>query len=242
MITVQKDVYSPFDRFLAAELIRAFDKAKPNDARLRGAVDTLRGWNGQMDKDSAAAMLTVLVYPELRRAVAERAAPGKSGEYNVEIAHAVVEDLLRTKPKDWFADWDTVLLKALRGALDQGEKLQGSNVKGWRYGKFNEVSIDNPVAGKLPLIGRYFDIGPVWMSGSPTTPKQTTRRVGPSMRFVGDTSNWDESLNNITAGESGHLLSGHYKDQWDIYYYANSIRMQYARISAKSTLAVNPGR
>lgn len=62
------------------------------------------------------------------------------------------------------------------------------------------------------------------------------------MRFVGDTSDWDQSLNYITVGQSGHVLSSHYKDQWGTYYYAGSIPMQYGHVEAKSVLTVNPGR
>ena len=242
MIAVQKDVYSPFSRFLALDLVAAFDRAKPNDQSLKNAADLLRKWDGQMDKDSPAAMIASLVYPELRKAIAERAAPGKGAIYSQEMSPAVVDGLLRERPKDWFADWDRVELKALADAIDQGGKRQGSNLPGWRWGKINELTIENPVEGKLPWIGRYFNIGPVWMSGSSTTPKQTTRTLGPSMRFVADPSDWDQSLNNVTVGQSGHILSSHYKDQWDTYYYAGSIPMQYGRIESKNTLNVNPGR
>ncbi len=47
---------------------------------------------------------------------------------------------------------------------------------------------------------RYFNIGPVEMSGSSTTIKQTSVTLGPSMRFVADLANWDGSLNNIDIG------------------------------------------
>ena len=102
--------------------------------------------------------------------------------------------------------------------------------------------MNNLVGGKIPSIGRYFNIGPIWMSGSPTSVKQTTRRLGPSMRFVADLSDWEQSLNNITTGESGRFLSGHYKDQWDTYYYAGHLPMQFGRIQAKGSVTVEPGR
>ena len=40
--------------------------------------------------------------------------------------------------------------------------------------------ITNPVGGRIPWVGRYFNIGPVPMSGASTTVKQTTQRLGPS--------------------------------------------------------------
>jgi penicillin amidase len=80
------------------------------------------------------------------------------------------------------------------------------------------------------------------MSGSSTTIKQTTRRLGPSMRMIVDLSDLDRSLLNITIGESGQPLSRHYKDQWSTYYGATSFPMQFRNIDAKQVLTVNPSR
>ena len=44
------------------------------------------------------------------------------------------------------------------------------------------------------------------MSGSPTTVKQTTKRLGPSMRFVADLSELGHSLMNLTLGQSGQVV------------------------------------
>jgi penicillin amidase len=96
------------------------------------------------------------------------------------------------------------------------------------------------VGGQLPLIGRYFNIGPVPMSGSPSSIKQTTQRLGPSLRMVIDLGNLDQSLANIITGESGHVLSRHYKDQWGAYYGGTSFPMQFDKLEAKDTLVVNP--
>ena len=60
------------------------------------------------------------------------------------------------------------------------------------------------------------------------------------MRFVADLSNWDNSLNNITIGQSGHRFSSHYKDQWDAYWVGRSFPMPFTKVTAKDTLTVQP--
>jgi hypothetical protein len=40
---------------------------------------------------------------------------------------------------------------------------------------------------------------------------------------------------------SGRVLSSHYKDQWDAYYYGTSFPMQFGKVEAKSTLFFEPG-
>ncbi len=240
MVVVEKDVYSAFSAYLARKMVTAFDHKKPGDAVLRDAVDVLRPWNGQMEKGTAAPMLVTLAYQQFRRRVAEAASPGKGEVYSEEMAPAVVQLILEMDSKGWFADQDAVLMASLKDAIDEGSKMQGSSVRRWDYGTYNELEIKQPVGSQLPLVGRYFNIGPVKMSGSSTTVKQTTRRLGPSMRFVADTSDWDKSLNNLTIGESGEILSSHYKDQWDAYWEGRSFPMQFKNVDAKSTLVVNP--
>jgi len=78
------------------------------------------------------------------------------------------------------------------------------------------------------------------MSGSATTVKQTTQRLGPSMRFVADLADWDRSLQNITIGQSGHILSSHYRDQWKAYYSGKSFPLQYKKVKLEEELRVSP--
>ncbi len=78
------------------------------------------------------------------------------------------------------------------------------------------------------------------MSGGTTTVKQTTAKLGPSERFNADLGDWDKSLLNIPIGESGHVLSRHYKDQWKAYYSGESFPMPFERPEVKSTLTLHP--
>ena len=240
MLVVEKDVYSAFCSMLAKTIVAAYDHKRANDSALTQAVAVLRFWDGQMEKSAAAPMLITLAYQEFRRRVGEAAAPGKGDIYSFEMAPSVLQLILEMNSRGWFADQDAVLLECLRDAIEEGSKSQGSSLTRWNYGSFNELEIKQPVGSQLPLVGRYFNIGPVPMSGSSTTVKQTTRRMGPSMRFIGDLSNWDKSLNNLTIGESGEILSAHYKDQWNAYYAGSSFPMQFRNIAAKSTLVVDP--
>jgi penicillin amidase len=238
MLIVQKDVYSGLLKFLADKVVQAYDRRKT--AGMGDAVDLLRSWNGQMEKSDAAPMLIRLVYDQVRNRVAESASPGKSDLYSIQIAPSVVQLILEANSQGWFANQDEMLTKSLTDAIEQGRKLQGGNVKRWNYGEFNKLTILQPVVSHVPVVGAWFNIGPAPMSGSSTTVKQTTQRMGPSMRFVADLSDWDNSLNNITVGASGEVLSRHYKDQWEAYYSGQSFPMRFRKIDAKATLTVNP--
>jgi penicillin amidase len=242
MLTVQKDIYSSFSHFLAGQVAGAYQKRDAHNPSVEEPVRLLREWNGQMDKDLAAPFLITLVYQHVRRAIAENASAATGIVYDFNMAPVVVERLLRERPAGWFADYDDMLLRGLADAVEEARRMQGREPKRWRYGSYLRVAINNPVIHQIPLVGKYFDIGLVAMSGSTTTVKQTSLTLEPSMRMTADLGDWDRSLLNITIGQSGQVLSRHYKDQWQDFYNVRSYPMQFGKVEAESTLELRPAR
>jgi penicillin amidase len=253
MIAIQTDVYSEFDDFLARQIVAAWDRKaagggqagssngpKAEGGAIAGAVETLRGWNGLMDKSQAAPVITQLVFDELRRRIADRAGAGLHQLYQSRMAPEVIERLLRERPKDWFEDYDGLLIQALSAAVQDGARVQGSRPSRWEYGRLDALTILNPVEGRLPLIGKYFNIGPAAMSGAPTTVMQYSRPLGPSLRMVVDLAEMNHSFWSLATGESGQVLSRHYRDQWDAYYNGRTFPMEFGKVSG-DVLRVRPG-
>jgi penicillin amidase len=156
------------------------------------------------------------------------------------MASSALAKLLRERPAGWFADYDEALVRELADAVDEGKRMQGRDPNKWDYGRYNTAAIEHPVAGELPLVGSYFSIGRMPMSGSATTVKQTTPRLGPSLRMALDLADWDRSFENITTGQSGQILSPHYKDQWKAYDAGTSFPMRFRAIEAKDVLTFTP--
>ena len=240
LLAVQTDVYSGFSRFLASQIVAAYQKRNGRNPALDGAVALLRGWNGQMEKDQPAPFLITLAYQHVRTALAENAAPGKGTFYDFPMAPAVIEKMLRERTAGWFRDYDDMLLRALVDAVEEGSRMQGRDVARWRYGAYLQMGVNHPVIHQVPYVGPYFDLRPVPMSGSSTTVKQTTQRLAPSMRMNADLGDWDRSLLNLPFGQSGQILSRHYRDQWDNYYAGRSYPMQFRGVQAASTLEFRP--
>jgi penicillin amidase len=65
--------------------------------------------------------------------------------------------------------------------------------------------------------------GPDEDSGTGFTVKQAGGTFGPSQRFVADLADWDNSLMNITLGQSGQIGSRHYRDQFLAWYEGRGI-------------------
>jgi penicillin amidase len=242
LLALQSDVYSAFHRFLAQAMVAAYDKRNSRTPSLDEAAGLLRKWNGQMDRDQAAPFIAALAWQHARTAVAENAAPGSGQAYDYPIGPAVVEKLFRERPNGWFRDYDETLLRVFIDSVEEATRIQGRDPNRWRYGAWFQLGLNNPVIHNMPWIGRYFDLRPVAMSGSGTTVKQTTRRVGPSMRMNADAGDWERSLLNIPVGQSGQIFSSHYRDQWSRFQQGLSFPMQFHKVEAKNTLELRPAK
>jgi len=244
-LAVQKDVYSAYDHFLAQRVVAALHRHPSSDAFVRQAVPILQNWNGQMDKDEAAPFITQLLNAQLGNAlVASVLQPGVGNGAHPAMhpRPEIIEDLLRRQPPGWTPhnDWEDWLIQQLAAALQDGRKLQGSQIDKWRWGRMLQWNFQHPVGKQLPLVSSFFDIGPTAMSGSETTVKQTTATLGPSERMVVDLGKLDDSVMNLRVGESGHVASSHYKDEWPAYYVGKSFRMQFDNVEPKHVLHVVP--
>jgi penicillin G amidase len=240
LLTVQGDVYDAFGKFLAGQIVAAYDRRHGHNPALDPAIALLRAWNGQMNRRLAAPLITALAYKQVRQAIVESAAPGQGAVYNYKLAQAVVEKLLSERPPGWFEDYDEMLLRALVDAVDEGGRMQGRDIQRWLYGNYMKIGIVHPVTHQVPLVGKYFDIGPVPMSGWNTTVKQVTPALAPSMRMNADLGDWNRSLLNVMTGQSGQILSSHYRDQWENYYDLRSYPMQFGKGETRSVLTFQP--
>jgi penicillin amidase len=245
MLAIQKDVYSAFDSFLGRQIVAAFDRRGSGNDLIREAVALLRAWNGQMDKDHPEPLVTELMLRETGQALMRAAGISDAAieaHPDVRVKAQVIETLLRDRPSGWVKndDWDSWLLLNLAIALEDGRNQQGSPISRWRWGQELHWTLRHPFGSQLPLVSSFFDIGPVPMSGSGKTVKQTTLLLGPSERTVVDLGDLDKSVENITTGESGHVASSHYKDEWPEYYAGTSFPMEFNHVEIKDSLNVKP--
>ena len=241
-VRVQKDVYSALGKFLAGQLVKAYETRQGADKKLNDAIAMLRSWDGQMDQERAEPLIVTLTFQYLRKAIAERASPGNGAAWDTRLSWALMERILRERPKDWFGDYDGLLLRCFTDGFEEGQRMQGTDPKRWKWGRTLFAALNNPIGGRIPYVGKYFNIGPAPMSGGPTTVKQTTLRLMPSERMNASVGDWDASLLNVPLGESGHFASSHYKDQWDAYYSGKSFPMQFNKVDVKSTVTFVPAR
>ncbi len=262
MTSIQMDVYSAFHHFLAQQLAKAAEKRNAGREEFGEARQILAAWNGQMEIGQAAPLIVVLAYEQLARTVFRRAA-GPNANPMGQFAPAVIERLLRERPKEWFADFDQVLVESLLAGLEEGSKKYGRNPRLWDYGRYSLIYVANPVLSqavnvgryltkpgakytgfleglRIPLVDNYVQAGPYPHSGGTLTVKQVTATLGQAFRFVADTADWDKSTMTITLGQSGHVFAKHSRDYWDRYYNGGAAPLAFTRYEAEATMRVRP--
>ncbi len=179
-------------------------------------LQLLSEWNGNVDRDSRAALLAVLMRDSFRRQIvsgllgADVAKDFRWGQINIFIDRVLVEKRPEWLPKS-FKTYAELYAFCEQDARATIRKKLGDDTSKWTWGKFESFRFPHPLAA-APMIGQQFSIAPQPQNGS-----IASVNVGNavSMRFIADLSDWDKSLHSITLGESGRPTSPHWKDQLD---------------------------
>jgi penicillin amidase len=160
----------------------------------------------------------------------------------------LVENLLKTRnpiflPKT-HSSYDVFILNCLLQAADRlTSRYRTTEPNRWQWGEYLPVEFKHPLGQFWPLT-RLLNTGPAPQPGTPLTIKQTSSRVGVSMRMVVDFSDLDQSLNNVTLGQSGQVFSSHYRDHFPHWLQAKSYPMLFTttqiRNEAVATLRLEP--
>ena len=233
MLRIQTDVKSLEDQWLARQLLAAAVKNPASSPDAQFALDVLKGWDGEARADSAATLvLEVTRGALLARILRTRLGNDLSG-YRWPMSTLFLQNVLEQNLTRWLPPGDTDFNMTLMKSLEEGvghipALVHSQNHAAWRWGDTIPLTFHHPLSGGLPFLGRWLDVGPFPQPGTGTTVKQTTPHLGPSMRMVVDFSNLDQSMQNITLGESGQILSPYYRDQFTAWYSGKSFPMLFS--------------
>jgi penicillin amidase len=166
------------------------------------------------------------------------------------------------KQKTWFDDVhtgeietrDDIIRKSLVDAITELQELFGNNIADWQWGKLHQVVFAHAFSGISGFIDGFVNIGPYPIGGDGTTifnteypffegikefplfnHKPFRNTVGPSMRYIFDFSKPDEFYLVLNTGQSGHVMSDHYKDMSKMWLYGRYITIRTDDSSVKNS-------
>jgi penicillin amidase len=251
MLRIQADILSLEDQWLAKQLLAAAGKQPPSNPDAQFALDVIRRWDGQARADSAATLvLEVTRHAFLTRILKPKMGDNLSG-YHWAMSTIFLQNVLEQNLTRWLPPGDANFDMTLMKSPDEGiskipSMVHSRDHSAWKWGETIPLTFHHPLSGGLPLLGRWLDVGPFLQPGTGTTVKQTTPSMGPSMRMVVDFSDLDQSMQNITLGESGQVSSPYYRDQFASWYDGKSLPMLFSDAAVEKgavhTLMLEPGR
>jgi len=222
-LRIQTDVVSLHHRAIAEHLVRAAATRVPNEPRARALVEKLRGWDGRALAESIETSFVEFTRRELIQALLQPHLGDQVARYTSAWFRSTVflENVLRDRPGHWLppgvGDYDELLMRCAEQAVQRLEQeSRQSRVEDWRWGRFLRLQMLHPI-GRSGLLHGLLSMPAVEQSGTSHSVKQTAPRGGVSQRFVADLADWDRSLAHITTGQSGQLLSRHYRDQFPVW-------------------------
>jgi penicillin G amidase len=218
MLALQTDIYSDVDHFFADHFVYAIDHTKNPSQRLQQAAEIMRGWDGRMVTDSAAPSIAYFSRRNLLRLILEPRIGADYSFYSWGLSTAALEAIVDRRLTRWLPNGFQSFDELLIAAVDRTLQAAPRDLKSWKWGGQFPVEIQHPVLGSIPMLNWFCGTGKHPQSGNGVTVKQVGRTFGPSERMTVDFSNLDDSTLNIVVGESGHLLSPNYKDQFKAWY------------------------
>ena len=248
MLKVETDTYSYPHVFLAEQLLAAVKTVKPKDLRTRKLIDGLKDWNGIADANSPEISFLDNVRLAALKLILTPVLGEEAGLYQWR-SMTFLQTTLTERPSKWLPsackNYDELLVSAADNAVERlAEDSRSERVEDWVWKNFDSLDMFHPL-GHQGLLKAFLSITGKPQSGTVYSVRAATKTHGPSMRFVANPANWDESILLITSGESGEPGSGHYSDQFPYWYQGKPILAPFSDAAEakakKHTLTLKPG-
>lgn len=189
----------------------------------------LLDWDAVMAGASRSAAFFALLEPALFRALyGDELGPDLRALMDMAIvAYNPLQETLRSGQSGFWDDVTTspietpaeIWTRAILAAMADLEARSGT-AKALGLGRIRTLTFPHAF-DRLPLIGRFFSVGPIGVGGNldtidvikatPLAPDQAV--FAPSMRMVATPAHWDATRGTLPLGQSGHRFSPYRTDQ-----------------------------
>jgi len=225
----------------------------PGDAAWDDVAREMAGWDGRLQPESRPAARAVFTLRAIGARVILPRLAGMPMARPLSRRVAAIHKLILEQPASWVPaadkDWDGVLLGAWRAAEDEIKDTLGADRSRWTWGALNVMAVRHPLARAAGVLGPLLSPPAVPMGGANTTPNvlgitPTGAAEGPSMRFIANLADADDTRLVNFMGQSGHAASAHYEDQFEPWRAVETRKLaftaQKVASEARNTLILRP--
>jgi penicillin amidase len=198
------------------------------DAEVAELRDQLLAWDGDQTVDSSMAALFNTYWQQLMAETFHDELPeeywpgGNSSWYDVilnlseELDNKFWDDVTTSQVETR----DEILASSFSAAVTELKAINADPAK-WTWGDLHHKTFIHQTMDSFPIIGGLFNRGPFATSGGSAIVNATNWDAAsgsfavtslPSKRTIYDMSNWQNSLQMHTTGQSGHAYHEHYID------------------------------
>ncbi len=149
---------------------------------------------------------------------------GRGGPVHLATLRALLPVMIERNDRSLLppnTSWNKLLSQAFVQAVKNCQVKFGTNTKNWTWGSVHKTDPRHNLDSIVPDLSSLLNPSPISMGGDGETPQNTSFNVGNPytisstsvLRYVYDTSNWDNSAWVVPLGASGNPYSPHYSDQ-----------------------------
>jgi penicillin amidase len=238
----QMDIVSPYAEKITQYILNAFKGIEITDKNLKLTLQLLKDWNFKFNQYSQVPAIYAVFFNHLLKNIYYDEMGHNLFNEFVFVANVPYNSVLKVlsdSTNSWIDDIttprvetkDEIIRKSLADALTELENNYGGDLKMWQWGKMHKVIFKHAFSGISSLLDKFINIGPFEIGGDGTTifnteypfyesikqfPQFSHSRfeniLGPAMRYIFDFAKPDQFYMILTTGESGNILSKHYKD------------------------------
>jgi penicillin amidase len=248
MLKVETDVFTYPHAIFARELLAAGKTAQPSDSRARELLARLKDWNGMAGADQPEVSFLDFASQEAMALLLEPYLGDDARLYNWR-GGIFLDKVLAERPERWlpknFRSYDELLAAAADRAVARLQRETGSaSISAWKWSRFDSLDMLHPL-GRGGILRWLLSIAGKPQNGTRYSLRAAMQTHGPAMRFTADLSNWDASLMQLPAGESGQPGSSHYSDQFPYWYKGKPITAPFSEAAQdkarRHRLTLTPG-
>jgi penicillin G amidase len=244
----------------AQVFIKLIAEAKPTNEFSVKAQSKLVRWNGVMERDAVAPTIYSAFRVRLLHKIigglmgplvdvmfnsTGRGAPRHLGELASQIVHQAKTGDASFLPPG--STWGSIAGEALNEAVAYLRQRLGDDMETWKWGTIHRTSPKHPISHLFPGLENLLNPPPISMGGDGDTPYAAGYSPGRPfdvtllsvVRYIFDTSDWDNSGWAVPLGVSGHPGSRHYADQAPIWGNLELIPMHYTWARVKSEAGIH---